>query len=112
MQDRKRPIYGVLTEPMKASILHSVSDNLNAGGYLDDVEDIQVAPQKPHENVLNSTDGRISYVPKAHVQFLEQSGIRVIPISYLDDFENIEVLLNQVNGVYIAGDSQKSILDK
>ena len=65
--DRKRPIYGVLTEPMKASILHSVSDNLNAGGYLDDVEDIQVAPQKPHENVLNSTDGRISYVPKAHV---------------------------------------------
>jgi len=26
----------------------------------------------------------ISYIPKAHVQFLEQSGVRVVPISYLD----------------------------
>jgi hypothetical protein len=26
----------------------------------------------------------ISYIPKAHVQFLEQSGIRVVPISYLE----------------------------
>ena len=40
VQDRKRPIYGVLSEPMKASILHSVSDNLNTGGFLDDMEDI------------------------------------------------------------------------
>lgn len=44
VKDRKRPIYAVLSEPMKADILHSVSDNLNAGGYLDDIEDIQVAP--------------------------------------------------------------------
>jgi len=51
-------------------------------------------------------------VPKAHVQFLEQSGVRVIPISYLDDFENMEAVLDQVNGVYIAGDSQRSIADK
>ena len=109
MQDRKRPVYGVLSEPMKASILHSVSDNLNTGGYLDDLEDIQIAAQKPQADFVNSTDELISYVPKAHVQFLEQSGVRVIPISYLDDFENMEAVLDQVNGVYIAGDSQKSI---
>jgi hypothetical protein len=105
VQDRKRPIYGVLSEPMKASILHSVSENLNTGGYLDDQEDIQIAAQKPQGDVVNSTDELISYVPRAHVQFLEQSGVRVIPISYLDNFENIEAILDQVNGIYIAGDS-------
>lgn len=62
--------------------------------------------------MLNSTDEYVSYIPKAHVQFLEQSGVRVIPISYLDSFENIEAILDQVNGVYVAGDSQRSIVDK
>ena len=49
VQDRKRPIYAILSEPMKSDILYSVSDNLNSGGYLNSVDNIQVAPQKPVE---------------------------------------------------------------
>jgi gamma-glutamyl-gamma-aminobutyrate hydrolase PuuD len=59
---------------------------------------------------INQTDG-ISYIPKAHVQFLEQAGIRVVPISYTDSKENITSILDQVNGVYMPGDSHKSIMN-
>ena len=38
LSDRKRPVYAVLTEPMKSDILDSSSDNLNSGGYLDSEE--------------------------------------------------------------------------
>jgi len=52
-----------------------------------------------------------SYIPKAHVQFLEQSGIRVVPISYLDTDEEIQDILDQVNAVYMPGDSHKAIVN-
>jgi hypothetical protein len=54
----------------------------------------------------------ISYIPKAHVQFLEQSGIRVVPISYLDSKQEIIDLLDQVNGIYLPGDSSKAIINQ
>lgn len=54
----------------------------------------------------------LSYIPKAHVQFLEQSGIRVVPISYLDSEEDIINMLDQVNGIYCPGDSIKAIVNK
>lgn len=40
LSDRKRPIYAILSEPMKSDILNGTIDNLNTGGYLDDMEDI------------------------------------------------------------------------
>lgn len=55
---------------------------------------------------------QISYIPKAHVQFLEQSGIRVVPISYLDSAKEIEEILNEVNGIYLPGDSSKAIVNQ
>lgn len=67
VQDRKRPVIAVLTEPMKSDILQSVSDNLNTGGYLTDQEDIAIAKQKPIDQILNSTEQEVSYIPKAHV---------------------------------------------
>jgi len=55
----------VLTEPLrgdlyKAEASESVNDKL--GG--------------------RSEEARPSYVPRAHVQFLEQSGVRVVPVDY------------------------------
>jgi hypothetical protein len=49
VSDRKRPVYAVLSEPMKSDILESVSENLNSGGYLEGREDVQVAAQKPYD---------------------------------------------------------------
>lgn len=45
------------------------------------------------------------------MQFLEQSGVRVVPIDYTMSEEEIESLLNQVNGVYMPGDSQVDVDD-
>ena len=45
----RRPVIGILTEPMRGSI---------------------------------DATSQTSYIPKAHVQFLEQSGIRVVPVDY------------------------------
>ena len=46
-----------------------------------------------------------SYVPKAHVQFLEQAGIRVVPIDYHLNAEERVALFEKLNGVYVPGDS-------
>jgi hypothetical protein len=53
-----------------------------------------------------------SYIPKSHVQFLEQSGLLVVPISYLDSDEDITRMLGEVNGIYICGDSHKAITNR
>ena len=53
----KRPVIGVLTEPIRGDLYQGkqkVSGSQNAPGY----------------------------VPRAHVQFLEQAGVRVVPIDY------------------------------
>lgn len=83
VSDNRRPVYGVITEPIRGNVKSS--------------REAELHPE------------RLSYIPKAHVQFLEQSGIRVVPISYLDSPEEIEELLDQVNGVYLPGDSPKAI---
>ena len=51
--DARRPIYAVLSEPMKGNLVNDKSKIESAG-----------------------------YIPKAHVQFLEQAGIRVVPLNY------------------------------
>jgi hypothetical protein len=45
------------------------------------------------------------------VQFLEQSGIVVVPISFLDSEEDILKQLRSVNGVYMCGDSHTAIVN-
>ena len=50
-----------------------------------------------------------SFVPKAHVQFLEQAGIRVMPIDYRLPLEERFALLDQLNGVYLPGDSHNTV---
>ena len=91
ISDNRRPIYGVLTEPLRGNLKNKKKDS---GDYFD-----------------HSSD-EVSYIPKAHVQFLEQSGIAVMPISYLDDKKEIKNFLREVNGVYICGDSHKAIANE
>jgi hypothetical protein len=48
-----RPVVGILSEPLRGELVDSA---INADSA--------------------------SYVPKTHVQFLEQAGVRVVPIDY------------------------------
>lgn len=42
---------------------------------------------------------------------MEQAGIRVIPIDYNLPVDEIKELLEQINGLYIPGDSQLAVTD-
>ena len=53
-----------------------------------------------------------SYVPKTHVQFLEQAGIRVVPIDYHLSHEERVALFEKLNGVYVPGDSHITVSDE
>ena len=89
----KRPVIGVLTEPMRG--------------------DLYRASDKWQDEIGKGTDkGVPGYVPRAHVQFLEQAGVRVIPIDYRLSKEELTALYDQLNGVYLPGDSQMAVTDE
>jgi len=90
ISDNRRPVYGILTEPIRGRIRNIKND----------------------KETFDHDKDEVSYIPKAHVQFLEQSGIVVIPISYLLSEAEIKDELRQVNGIYICGDSERSVANK
>ena len=75
-----RPVYGILTEPLRGEIMTEGLENTDA-----------------------------TYVPRAHVQFLEQTGIKVVPIDYSLPIEKLYAKFDQVNGLYIPGDSHMTV---
>jgi hypothetical protein len=78
----KIPIIGVLTEPLRGS-LHQDDHRIAAAAN--------------------------EYIPTAHVKFLEQAGIKVIPVSFTKTETQLTQLLDNLNGIYIHGDSLKSL---
>lgn len=79
----RRPVVGILSEPLRGDILDTPID-----------------------------DAPLSYVPKAHVQFLEQAGVRVVPIDYHLSEEERRALFDKLNGVYLPGDSHLTTSDE
>lgn len=78
-----RPVIGVLTEPLRGDLVdHSASK------------------------------WSTSYVPKTHVQFMEQAGIRVVPIDYHLSPTEREAIFEKVNGIYLPGDSHLTVSDE
>jgi len=88
----RRPVIGVLTEPLRGEMYTPATSQFKE----DELEDTSAA----------------SFVSKAHVQFLEQTGIRVVPIDYRLSLEERREILDNVNGVYLPGDSHNTITDK
>ena len=78
----------MLTEPFRGK-MHSVKKN--------------------SDETYHHESGDASYVPKSHIQYLEQSGIVVVPLNYLLSETELKDELSKVNGVYICGDSENSI---
>ena len=73
----KTPVIGILTEPLRGAL------------------------KKDNYEVKDFSE----YISAAHVKYLEQANVKVVPISYnlrKADFMN---LLSYVNGLYITGDS-------
>ena len=52
------------------------------------------------------------YVPSSHVKFLEQTGAKVISISYKTEKDDLYELLDQVSGIYFHGDSVEATQSK
>lgn len=49
--------------------------------------------------------GWTEYIPSSHVKFLEQTGAKVVAISYTLSKSELYKVLDQVSGVYLHGDS-------
>lgn len=88
-------MFGILTEPMRGDIYKHKDDK-----------------HSDMDLVFKADDGHVSYVPKAHVQFLEQAGIRVVPVDYRLPAEERFEMYDQLNGLYITGDSQMAVTDQ
>ena len=48
------------------------------------------------------------YIPVNHIKFLEQAAIKVVPLSYNLEKEELFDILSFVNGLYVCGDSKYS----
>ena len=49
------------------------------------------------------------YIEASHVKMLESAGARVIPIDFTLDLTDMKPLLEQINGLYIPGDSSRLV---
>ena len=90
----QRPVIGVLTEPLRGDLYKSDATDVN---------------EKIGRGVEEDAPG---YVPRAHVQFLEQAGVRVVPIDYRLERNDLVALFDQLNGLYLPGDSQTAVTDE
>jgi hypothetical protein len=81
ISQRRTPVIGVLTEPLRGSLR---KDNIEVTG-------------------INE------YIPLAHVKFLEQAGFKVVPVRFTLVEEDLLLLLSQINGIYIPGDSDEAV---
>jgi hypothetical protein len=81
ISQRRTPVIGILTEPLRGSL------------------------RKGNEEIKDIDE----YIPLAHVKFLEQAGIKVIPVRYTLVEEDLLAILSQVNGIYIPGDSDVAV---
>lgn len=46
-----------------------------------------------------------SYMATSYVRFLEESGVRVVPIKYNENEEYLETIMHEINGLLIPGSS-------
>lgn len=67
---------------------------------------------EPISGKLAGSDGVIvgydEYIPAATVKFIQQTGAKVIPVSYHLTKSSLFNLLDKINGLYLAGDSSVS----
>lgn len=69
---------------------------------------------EPITGSVKDSDGIIKvgydeYIPAAVVKFIEQTGAKVVPVSYHLTRSSLVVLLDQVSGLYLHGDSSAAL---
>ena len=84
----QRPVIGVLTEPLRGDLFQG------------------------QEQIGEGVDRVPGYVPRAHVQFLEQAGVRVVPVDYRLGRDELVSMFSQLNGLYMPGDSQLAVTNE
>lgn len=83
ISNQKTPVWGVLTEPLRGTL-------------------------KKNSDVVSDYQ---EYIPASHVKFLEQTGAKVIPVSYKLSRDELYDLLDQLSGLYLHGDSIEAVND-
>ena len=88
----KRPVIGVLTEPLRGDMYNT--------------------QDKFKEHIAEGEDRQPGYIPRAHVQFLEQAGVRVVPVDHRLSRDELITMFDQLNGLYLPGDSHLAVTDE
>lgn len=52
---------------------------------------------------------RNQFIENTHIKFLQSAGARVVPVDWQLDDERTNALLEQINGLYIPGDSKSLV---
>ena len=83
------PIYAILTQPYSNDAVIDLPDKY--GSFK--------SAGSPKEALYGT------FIMNSHIKYLQQGGARVVPISYRLNADQLNRILNQVNGVYIPGDT-------
>lgn len=102
----QNPIIGVLTQPVHPG----ADDDL----WTDEMERIQKRLREEKTVADGWNDETLAfpkkqYIEASHVKMLESSGARTIPLDFTLDIDELKALLEQINGLYIPGDSSRLI---
>ena len=81
------PIYGILTQPF-LDVAEPADENGNFASF-----------------ATSEASMHNSFIMMSHVKYLQAGGARIIPVSYRLDKNQLNQALEQVNGIYIPGDS-------
>jgi hypothetical protein len=52
------------------------------------------------------------FIPSSHVRYLEQTGAKVVAVSYMLQKDTLIALLDQLSGLYFHGDSVEAPTDQ
>lgn len=107
------------SDPSAAVIVHPINPtfgNTRASTIQDDLSKTRTLVwgvlTEPIAGKLAGSDGVIvgydEYIPTATVKFIQQTGAKVIPVSYHLTKSSLFNLLDKINGLYLAGDSAAS----
>ena len=81
------PIYGILTQPF-LDVAEPADENGNFASF-----------------ATSEASMHNSFIMMSHVKYLQAGGARIIPVSYRLDKNQLNQALEQINGIYIPGDS-------
>lgn len=102
------PIIGVLTQPIPDA---SHGDSQMWRNEFDRIKSSEFEKLTKKDPTLTKEEvfPNQQFIESSHVQYLEAAGARVVPIDWTRPVEELNYMLENINGLYIPGDSKSLV---